>query len=113
ATYGLTNRLDISAALTWVNSTVGAYGYHAKMYNSGNPGDNGTCWCAATLDIAKSQTDPNPNGLGLAGLETGPFGNAQRSSTGIGDTLIRVKGTALQGSTYGLAVGADLRLPTG
>ena len=110
-TYGLTSRVDVSAALTWVNATVGAYGYHAKMYNSGNPGDNGTCWCGATLNVAASQKDPG--GLGLAGLETGPFGGARRTSSGIGDTLIRVKGTVLQRPTYALAVGGDLRLPTG
>ncbi|MBI4909358.1 MAG: hypothetical protein HY820_37410 [Acidobacteria bacterium] len=109
-TYGLTNRVDVSAALTWVNATVSAYGYRAKMYNSGNPGDNGTCWCAATLNLAASQNDPN---LGLAGLETGPFGSARRSSSGIGDTLFRVKGTALERRRYVLAVGADLRVPTG
>jgi len=110
-TYGLTNRLDVSAGLTWVNSTMSVIGYNARQVNSGNPGDGGTCWCAATLDIRASQNDPG--GLGVAGLRRDVFGSARRTSTGIGDTIIRVKGTAIERKHYALGLGADLRLPTG
>lgn len=110
-TYGLTNRLDISAALTWVNSSMSVVGYNARMVNSANPGDGGTCWCAATLDVKASQTDPT--GSGAAGFTRNVFGNSRRTSTGIGDTLIRVKGTVLEGRHYALGLGSDFRLPTG
>ncbi|HUQ92167.1 MAG TPA: hypothetical protein VM120_10845 [Bryobacteraceae bacterium] len=44
---------------------------------------------------------------------SGPFGRSRRTSTGIGDTLIRVKGTVFERSQAALAIGGDLRLPTG
>lgn len=110
-TYGLTNRLDVSAALTWVNSTMSVIGFNARQVNSGNPGDGGTCWCAATLDVRASQNDPG--GLGIAGLRRDVFGQARSTSTGIGDTIVRVKGTAIEKRLWALGLGADLRLPTG
>jgi hypothetical protein len=110
-TYGLTDRIDVSAALTWVNSTMSVLGFNAREVNSGNPGDGGTCWCAATLDVRASQADVTTGGA--AGFTRNIFGSARSSSTGIGDTIIRVKGTALQKTHYALGIGADLRLPTG
>lgn len=111
-TYGVTNRFDFSGAVTWVRSQMNVIGFNARMVNTGNPGNGGTCWCAATLDVAASQADPG--GLGLAGLQRqGPFGAAYSESTGIGDTLLRFKGTVLDRPNYTLAVGSDLRLPSG
>lgn len=111
-TYGITNRLDITGALTWVQSSMSVIGYNAREVNSGNPGDGGTCWCAATLDVRASQSDPS--GLGLAGLRRdGVFGNAFHSSSGIGDSLIRVKGVVVERPQYTLSLGSDLRLPSG
>jgi hypothetical protein len=111
-TYGLTNRIDISGALTSVRSSMSVIGYNAREVNSGNPGDGGTCWCAATLDVRASKSDAS--GLGLPGLHRdGVFGSSFHSSSGIGDTLIRVKGTLLEKPRYALAIGSDFRLPTG
>ena len=112
-TYGLTNRLDVTAALSWVHSQVSARAFDGQIYNTGNPFAGGTCWCAQTWS-PQSSANTFASDFGASGfVANGVLGAAGRSSTGIGDTLIRVKGTVLQGSHAALAVGGDLRLPTG
>ncbi len=113
ATYGVTSRFDVSAAMTWVNATASALAFDAQIHNTGNPFAQGTCWCAQTFDVNLSRQtfdqDFGRSGLVLPGV----FGRARQSSTGIGDTLLRFKGAAYQGKQAALALGADLRLPTG
>ena len=112
-TYGLTNRFDVSAAMTWVNATASALAFDAQIHNTGDPFAQGTCWCAQTFDVNLSrqtfEQDFGRSGLVLPGI----FGRARASSTGIGDTLLRFKGAVLQGERAALALGADVRLPTG
>jgi hypothetical protein len=112
-TYGLTNRLDITGAVTWVASSASVVVSDAEIHNTGNPFESGTCWCAQTFDVNASRASFEQD-FGRSGFKVaGPFGSVRRSATGIGDTLIRVKGTVLERSNSALAVGADLRLPTG
>src|SRR5262249_55321473 len=113
-TYGLTSRLDASVGLTWVNSTVSAVGSKAEIHNVGNPADSvgGTCWCAQTYNVNASR-DSFGTDFGRSGFkQNGPFGSARLSSTGIGDTLVRVKDTVIERPSAAFALGLDLRLPT-
>jgi hypothetical protein len=111
-TYGLTDRVDVSAALTWVNARVGAAGFNAQIHNTGNPLAGGTCWCAQTFNLDSSRNTFDTE-FGRSGFNVPFLGQSSRQSTGIGDTLIRVKGMVLERPSAGLAVGADLRLPSG
>jgi len=112
-TYGLTNRLDVTGALTWVHSSASVTASNAQIYNTGNPFAKGTCWCAQTFDVEKSRASFSSD-FGQSGFRiNGAFGSARRTATGIGDSLIRVKGTVMEGRISALALGADLRLPTG
>lgn len=113
-TYGLTSRLDASLGLTWVNSTVSAVASNAEIHNVGDPGAaGGTCWCAQTYNVNQSR-DTFGTDFGRSGFKlNGPFGSARMTSTGIGDTLVRVKGTVLERPSAAFALGLDLRLPSG
>ena len=112
-TYGITNRLDVSVAMTWVNSSLGVAASDAQIYNTGDPFNAATCWCAQTFDVNSSRAtfgqDFGRSGFAVPGI----FGSVRRSSTGIGDTMIRGKGTIFESRQAALAIGGDLRLPTG
>jgi len=93
-TYGLNDRIDVSVAVPIMRSYVRA--------------DS-----TATLHLAPGSSsdehyfDPaNPSQNQKLFSSTG-------SATGIGDILLRVKGTASRWEWGGLALAADLRLPTG
>ncbi len=91
ATYGVLNRLDVSVAVPLLDVRMGM---------------ETTCSiCGQTLP--PSSTLPS-GGL----LVFTPNVNAA-SAGGIGDVTFRVKGTVLKGERAGLAVGVDLRTPTG
>lgn len=84
-TFGLTSRVDISAAvpILHVEEQLTTSGLRYDLTNTNNP--------------------PSPvNNL----VSTG-------SSTGIGDVVLAAKGTVWKPSRGGLAVGAEIRLPTG
>ena len=103
-TYGITNRLDVSVGLPSVHSAVAARSYNGIVYSGtgtvGQPGPN-QCWCVNTLTPGSySLAEPN-------------IGSASLSKTGIGDLAVRVKGQVIEQSHISLAVGADLRFPTG
>jgi hypothetical protein len=103
----------MSVAMTWVNSSLGVAASDAVIHNTGDPFNAGTCWCAQTFDVNSSRATFG-NDFGRSGFTIpGVFGNLRRSSTGIGDTVIRAKGTILEGKRGALAIGGDLRLPTG
>jgi hypothetical protein len=108
-TYGLTNRLDISAALTAIQTTVSAQSFNAQIANTGVPAEGGNCWCVQTFNIQESIAAGGRAGFNLPGV----VNSQRRSSSGIGDTLIRVKGTVLERNHAAVAIGGDLRLPTG
>jgi len=112
-TYGVTNRLDVSVGMSWVNSSLGVAAFDAQIHNTGDPFNQGTCWCAQTYDVNASRNtfgqDFGRSGFRLPGI----FGSVRRTSSGIGDTVIRAKATVLERQNAALAIGADLRLPTG
>jgi hypothetical protein len=93
-TYGLSNRIDVSLAVPLMTVNLAASS-HAVIHRIGT-GDND-----------EIHTFGTPNG------GTEKTFNSADSATGIGDTLGRIKVTALKWSNGGLAAALDLRLPTG
>lgn len=97
-TYGITDRLDVSIAVPIIRTSLDVL-------------SNATIQRLGTDDAVAVHffRDPNaPNG----------FGNfrqfqAEATASGLGDLIIRGKSTVLQNGHTGLAIGADLRLPTG
>jgi hypothetical protein len=123
-TYGITNRFDVSVALTVVHSAVSANTFNAQIYNGngfnnasgansafGNGQGAGNCWCVATFTPGMPPGSPAaPTGAGL----TIPNINSDGiGKTGFGDMLLRFKGTVLEKRNIVVALGADVRLPTG
>ena len=111
-TYGVTDRLDVSVGLPMVHAAVAARTFNGILYDGGGLGAesgsnaNVNCWCAGTfnpgyfVNAATNFTLPS-------------IGQASLGKTGFGDLLFRVKGTVLQNQHAAVAVGSDLRLPTG
>ena len=102
-TYGFTNRFDVSVGLPLVHSAVASRAYNGVVYSgTGTDFDAGNrCWCVNTL---------SPGSFQLAAPE---IGQASKSATGFGDVLLRFKGGVFEKPRASLAIGADLRLPTG
>jgi hypothetical protein len=102
-TYGVTNRFDVSLGLPVVHAGVASTAYNGIIY-SGTGTDfkaGDKCWCVDTF---------TPGSFAL----TKPYiGQASLAKTGLGDILLRFKGVALERSNAVVAVGMDLRLPTG
>ena len=95
-TYGLLDRLDVSVALPYLTASMNV--------NSD-----------ATIQRIGTATRPNIHYfLDANGNVTnrGEF-NAARSASGMGDVIFRIKGTVLRTGPAWLALGADLRMPTG
>ena len=91
--YGVTNRFDLGLAVPIV---------HVAMDLTYN---------AAILDFATSTVSPTTH-VFATGAKTQAF-NARGSASGIGDVVLRGKYALTGGMGGGLAVGVDLRLPTG
>ncbi len=101
-TYGATDRLDVSVGLPTVHSSVSGRTYNGVIYAGNGFGTNGsTCWCANTFTP------------GYPTLMQAQIGQAAMSKSGFGDVLLRVKGTVLRTASAVVAVGGDVRLPTG
>jgi hypothetical protein len=101
-TYGLTDRFDISVGLPVIHSAVAARTYNGTIYAGNGFGTNGsTCWCANTF------TPASPT------LLQQQIGQASYGKSGFGDLLVRAKGTVYRKPQAAIALGADLRLPTG
>jgi hypothetical protein len=102
-TYGLFNRFDLSVGLPTVHASVAARSYNGVVYSGTgldfNSGDQ--CWCINTL---------TPGSYSLA---RPVIGSAASSKTGFGDLALRFKGQVIERMHMSLAVGTDLRLPTG
>jgi hypothetical protein len=106
ATFGLTDRIDVSAAIPVVHAFASATTFRGAIANTDVFAQaGGNCWCVQTFDVN------NTNRLQAMNLPTS--GHAQASATGIGDVMLRVKGTVLERRHASLALGSDLRLPTG
>jgi len=94
--YGVADRFDISAAIPLVDTTLRATS-HAAIDRVGTAGNN----------LVHFYYDEN-----------GAIGNARDysasgSATGLGDILVRLKGTAIKGASGGLGILLDVRFPTG
>jgi hypothetical protein len=105
-TYGVTNRFDISVGLPVVHAAVAARTYNGISWVgdglaghtvNGNP----TCWCATTL------------APGTPILQQPVVGSSSLSKTGFGDLILRAKGTVFESPGRVVAIGADVRFPTG
>lgn len=95
-TYGVTDRLDVSAVIPILNVRFGAYS-NATILNISTPSFPLHSFCATPLSTP---------------CETQSFSNF-KESTGIGDVVFRVKARVWGEEHTKLAAGADLRLPTG
>jgi len=102
-TYGVSDRFDVSVGLPVVHSAVAARTYDGTIWSgAGNAPDNvNTCWCVNTFTPGK------PN------LFLGQIGTASYGKTGFGDLLVRAKGTVYRKPNAVVAIGADVRFPTG
>jgi hypothetical protein len=123
-TYGVTSRFDVSVGLTVVHAGVTASTYNLAGFSGngfanasgintayGNGLGGGNCWCVDTLTPGSAPGSRSaPTG---AGLFQGVANTSSLAKTGFGDMLLRFKGTVLETRNAVLAVGADLRLPTG
>jgi len=89
-TFGLTNRVDISAAIPVVSVRLGM---------------------SAGCSVCNQTQLPEP-GVAPFTLFFNP-NQAARSSTGIGDITLRAKVLVVKGERAGFSGGADVRLPTG
>ena len=101
-TYGVTEKLDVSLGLPITHSAVSARTYNGIIYGGNGFLSNGSsCWCVGTFTPGfPTLTQPDINQTSLA-------------KSGLGDVLVRVKGTVLRKSNVVVALGGDLRLPTG
>jgi hypothetical protein len=101
-TYGFNDRLDVSVAIPFVSASLNAVS-NAKIRRIGTANENctvGSTTCAHYFDTAigdRSEKQFTDSG----------------SASGIGDVIVRLKGTALRSQRAGLALGIDVRLPTG
>ena len=101
-TYGLLNHLDVSVGLPMVHSAVSATAYNGVIYSGAGLGANGNnCWCQNTFSP------------GTFRLQEAFIGRSSLSKSGIGDVLVRVKGEVLERPSAVVAIGTDLRLPSG
>lgn len=98
ATFGLTSRIDVSVAVPIINVGMGVSSV-ATIINNSNTTDH--------------QFNPTkvPSCSASPCLQ-GTFSNSN-SATGIGDVVLRAKGVVWSGERAALAVGADVRFPTG
>jgi len=100
-TFGLTNRIDISAAIPMANVRM-------RISSDATIVDN---------SLSNLHTFPFRPGCGSIFPMFVPCLNNSfsdfRSVSGIGDITLRVKGTAWKGERAALALGVDIRVPTG
>jgi len=105
-TYGIVDRLDLSLAVpvTHVDMSVAS---SATIYRIGScPGGIGTVPCSPKTHYFADPTAAD--GIGNHKI----FSNAGTAS-GIGDLVVRLKGTAVKSGHTGLALGAEVRIPSG
>jgi len=101
-TYGVTDRFDVSLGLPMVHSSVSARTYDGVIYAGNGFGTQGsTCWCVDTFTP------------GYPTLIQPQIGQSALGKTGFGDLLLRLKGTVVQKPNFVVAVGSDIRFPTG
>jgi hypothetical protein len=93
ANYGVSDRFDVGIGIPHVRAKI-----DARIHT--------------TVDPLATQGDPTISHIFSDGSPEHDF--VQRGSAeGIGDVVLRAKYNAVKGTTWGLAAGTDLRLPTG
>ena len=101
-TYGVTDWFDVSVGLPMIHSAVAARSYDGTIYAGNGFGTQGsTCWCVNTFTP------------GYPTLIEPQIGQSALGKTGFGDLLLRLKGTVIRKSSVVVAVGGDIRFPTG
>ncbi len=102
-TFGLTNRIDVSAAIPIENVRL-------AVFSAATIGHNDT---DSRFDhVFTPRTGCPPPGAPHPVCLDQSF-SSFGSASGIGDITLRVKGTAWKGEHAGLALGVDIRVPTG
>jgi len=96
-TFGLTNRIDVSVAIPIENVRMGVIS-NATILRNDSP--------SRFFHAFAPRTDCPP--VCLQNLFSNPG-----TASGIGDITLRVKGTAWRGERAALALGVDVRVPTG
>jgi hypothetical protein len=103
ATFGLTNRIDVSVAIPYnrvdLEATIrSTYGNSVEGLQPRFAIPD----CDPAVSPQNCAYSPAPTTMSTSG-----------TSTGIGDILVRAKYNLMNGSGHGVAVGLDARLPTG
>ena len=93
-TYGIHDRIDISVALPLISAGLGVTS-NATIRRIGTGSDTSIHFFGSTGDGSQGQ-----------------FANSS-SASGIGDVIARLKGNVLRTQSAGLALGVDVRVPTG
>ena len=93
-TYGIHDRIDVSVALPLISATLGVTS-NATIRRIGTGGDTSIHGFSGAGDGSQGQ-----------------FANTS-SASGIGDIVARVKGNVMRTKSVGLALGVDVRVPTG
>jgi hypothetical protein len=103
--YGVTQRLDVGAALPIVNgyASLGAVATIDRLSTA----DNTSVHYFAGPNCPDLNNRPNPN------CDQKTVDTVEGSETGLGDIVVRAKYRLLKTPGGGLAAGLDLRLPTG
>ena len=97
-TYGLGNRLDLSLAVPFVNVDMAVVS-NAEIHRLGT----------ASSPATHFFDDPSAPG----GYGTQKQFASSGSASGIGDLVVRLKGNPVRGESFSLALGLDVRIPTG
>ncbi|MGH9328887.1 MAG: hypothetical protein ACRD09_00460 [Vicinamibacterales bacterium] len=97
-TYGITDRLDIAIAVPAVRTRLALIS-NATIYRIGT-GSN------RTIHYFRDE-------VAIGGYGSTRQFFSEGSAAGIGDLVVRLKGTLMRESTRALAAGVDVRLPTG
>ena len=101
-TYGATDRFDVSLGLPMIHAAVAARTYNGTIYGGNGFLSNGSaCWCVSTFTP------------GYPTLSMPTINQTSMSKTGFGDLLVRLKGTVVRRPGVVVALGGDVRFPTG
>ena len=101
--FGLTGRIDISAAIPIVNVRMGVRTTATIIDQSGS----------FAHEFAQSASCPSQFVAADGGCLQQVFNPGQRTSVGIGDVTFRGKATIWKGEHNGFAAGVDVRVPSG
>jgi hypothetical protein len=111
ATYGITNRLDVSVAIPILNIQMAATSQATIIPNSAAPAAAG-----APGDVWHSFNPTNPVLTSQCATQvpclSAKFSDSS-SAAGIGDVVLRGKYNFYKGERWAVAAGVDVRLPTG